>query len=95
MFCFGILDALQGIVPSVKVQTGCFQALGADGVRAMEEVIRYAKELDYYVLMDTMRGDMISGISSATSAVLTACMIAGGALVGSTLFRLLTGGALL
>ena len=46
-------------------------------------------------VQDTMRGDMISGISSATSAVLTACMIAGGALVGSTLFRLLTGGALL
>ena len=46
-------------------------------------------------VQDTMRGDMISGISSATSAVLTACMIAGGALVGSTLFRLLTGGVVL
>ena len=46
-------------------------------------------------VQDTMRGDMVSGISSATSAVLTACMIAGGALVGSTLFRLLTGGVLL
>ena len=43
-------------------------------------------------VQDTLRGDMVSGISSATSAVLTACMIAGGALVGSTLFRLLTGG---
>ena len=46
-------------------------------------------------VQDTLRGDMVSGISSATSAVLTASMIAGGALVGSTLFRLLTGGALL
>ena len=46
-------------------------------------------------VQDTMRGDMVSGISSATSAVLPACMIAGGALVGSTLFRLLTGGVLL
>ena len=44
-------------------------------------------------VQDTLRGDMVSGISSATSAVLTACMIAGGALVGSTLLRLLTGGA--
>ncbi len=44
-------------------------------------------------VQDTLRGDMVSGISSATSAVLTACMIAGGALIGSTLFRLLTGGA--
>ena len=46
-------------------------------------------------VQDTMRGDMISGISSATSAVLTAAMLAGGALVGSALFRLLTGGVLL
>ena len=43
----------------------------------------------------TLRGDMVSGISSATSAVLTASMIAGGALVGSSIFKLLTGGALL
>ena len=46
-------------------------------------------------VQDTLRGDMVSGISSATSAALTACMIAGGALIGSTLFRLLTGGGLL
>ena len=46
-------------------------------------------------VQDTMRGDMVSGISSATSALLTASMIAGGALVGSTLFRLLTGGVAL
>lgn len=58
VFCIGILDALKDVVPSVKVQTGCFQALGHDGVWAMEEVIRHAKELDYYVLMDTMRGDI-------------------------------------
>ena len=45
-------------------------------------------------VQDTLRGDMVSGISSATSALLTASMIAGGALVGTALFRLLTGGAL-
>lgn len=58
IFCFGILEELKDVVPAVKVQTGCFQALGSDGVRAMEQVIAYAKELDYYVLMDTMRGDI-------------------------------------
>jgi len=46
-------------------------------------------------VQDTLRGDMVSGISSATSALLTASMLAGGALVGTALFRLLTGGALL
>ncbi|MBR6666845.1 MAG: threonine/serine exporter family protein [Clostridia bacterium] len=45
-------------------------------------------------VQDTLRGDMVSGISSATSALLTASMIAGGALMGTALFRLLTGGVL-
>ena len=45
-------------------------------------------------VQDTLRGDMVSGISSATSAMLTASMIAGGALVGTSLFRILTGGGL-
>ena len=43
-------------------------------------------------VQDTMRGDMVSGIASATSAALTAAMVAGGALIGTTVFRLLTGG---
>ena len=46
-------------------------------------------------VQDTLRGDMVSGISSATSALLTAAMIAGGALVGTTVFRLLSGGVVL
>ena len=57
-FCKGILDALQGTVPAVKIQSGCFQALGFEGVAAMEKVIAYAGELGYYVVMDTMRGDI-------------------------------------
>lgn len=45
-------------------------------------------------VQDTMRGDMVSGIASATSAVLTAAMVAGGALIGTAVFRMLTGGVL-
>jgi len=45
-------------------------------------------------VQDTMRGDMVSGIASATSALLTASMIAAGALIGTTVFRLMTGGVL-
>ncbi len=58
VFCIGILDALKDVVPATKIQTGCFQALGHDGMAAMEQVIAHANELGYYVLMDTMRGDI-------------------------------------
>lgn len=58
VFCKGILDALKDTVPAVKIQSGCFQALGFEGVAVMEKLLAYAKELGYYVLMDTMRGDI-------------------------------------
>ena len=45
-------------------------------------------------VQDTMNGDMVSGISHGTQAILTACLVAGGALLASAVMRLLTGGAL-
>ena len=44
-------------------------------------------------VQDTMRGDMVSGISHGVQAILTACLIAGGALLAVEIMRLLTGGA--
>ena len=46
-------------------------------------------------VQDTMRGDMVSGLSHGVSAVLTAVLVAGGALMAASLFSLLMGGAAL
>ena len=35
IFCGEILQALQGLVPAVKVQSYCFDALGSCGIAAM------------------------------------------------------------
>ena len=43
-------------------------------------------------VQDTMRGDMVSGISHGVQAVLTAFLIAGGALLAVEIMHLLTGG---
>ena len=43
-------------------------------------------------VQDAMRGDMVSGLSHGLQALLTACMIAGGALLASGLMRVLGGG---
>ena len=43
-------------------------------------------------VQDTMRGDMVSGVSHGVQALLTACMIAGGALLAVEIMHLLTGG---
>jgi len=43
-------------------------------------------------VQDTMRGDIVSGLSHGISALLTAAMVAGGALMAASLLRALTGG---
>lgn len=58
LFCKGLLDGLKKTVPAVKVQAACFEALGWQGVKAMQEVLAYAKKLKYYVLLETMRADV-------------------------------------
>lgn len=58
VFCRAILDAVAGVVPAVSVETACFTAYGADGTAAMQDVLAYAKEKDFYVLLDTMRCDI-------------------------------------
>ena len=57
-FCTELIDALKDIVPAVKLQSACFEALGADGIAAMQRISRYAKAQGYYVLIDSMRGDV-------------------------------------
>ncbi len=43
-------------------------------------------------VQDTMRGDMVSGLSHGVQALLTACLIAGGALLSPALLKLFFGG---
>ncbi len=57
-FCAELLDALKDVAPAVKLQSACFEALGADGIAVMQRLSVYAKKLGYYVLIDSMRGDV-------------------------------------
>lgn len=58
VFCTALLDELSDLIPAVKIQSACFEALGHEGVKVMQELMVYAKELGYYVLLDSMRGDI-------------------------------------
>jgi len=57
-FCKGIVDAVGPYVVAVKPQTAFFEALGADGFHALEEVSDYARAAGLLVLMDAKRGDI-------------------------------------
>lgn len=57
-FCTELLNALKDSVPAIKLQSACFEALGADGIAVMQRLSAYAKSQGYYVLIDSMRGDV-------------------------------------
>ena len=57
-FCSGIIDAVAPFAAAVKPQSAFFEALGADGVRALEEVAAYARAAGLLVIADAKRGDI-------------------------------------
>jgi orotidine-5'-phosphate decarboxylase len=57
-FCKGIVDAVGPYVVAIKPQSAFFEALGADGIRALEEVCDYARSIGLLVIVDAKRGDI-------------------------------------
>jgi orotidine-5'-phosphate decarboxylase len=57
-FCCGIIDAVAPYAVAVKPQSAFFEALGADGFRAFEEVCEYARAAELLVIADAKRGDI-------------------------------------
>ncbi len=69
-FCNGIVDAVGPYVVAVKPQSAFFEALGSDGIRALEEVCDYARASRLLVLLDTKRGDVGSTSRAYAAAYL-------------------------
>ena len=61
-FCRGILDAIAGIVPCVKIQSACFERYGADGVSMLNSLLAHAGQQGIVTILDAKRGDI--GISA-------------------------------
>ena len=57
-FCRGIVDAVAPYVVAVKPQLAFFEALGAEGMRALEEVCAYARAAELLVVLDGKRADI-------------------------------------
>lgn len=53
-----LIDALCDIVPAVKPQAAYYEMYGWQGVRALHETIRYAKEKGMVVITDGKRNDI-------------------------------------
>jgi orotidine-5'-phosphate decarboxylase len=57
-FCRGVIDVVAPLVPIVKPQLACFEALGPHGMTALAEVIAHARSQGLLVLADGKRGDI-------------------------------------
>ena len=51
-FFHEVLEGLKGIVPAVRFSLSRFSLLGPDGLFLLSRITQYAKELDFYVLLD-------------------------------------------
>src|ERR687885_2223943 len=69
-FCCGLVDAVAPYAVGVKPQLAFFEALGADGIRAFQDVCAYARAADLLVVADVKRGDIGSTARAYASAYL-------------------------
>src|SRR5215207_1129227 len=69
-FCCGIVDAVAPYAVAVKPQLAFFEALGADGMRAFEDVCAYARSAGLLVIADGKRGDIGSTARAYATAYL-------------------------
>jgi orotidine-5'-phosphate decarboxylase len=69
-FCRGIVDAVGPYVVAVKPQLAFFEALGAEGMRALEEVCTYSRAAELLVIVDGKRGDIGSTARGYAAAYL-------------------------
>src|SRR5919202_2578749 len=69
-FCLGVIDSVAPYTVAAKPQSAFFEALGADGVRALEDVCEYARQAGLLVILDAKRGDIGSTSRAYSSAFL-------------------------
>src|SRR3990170_1594937 len=69
-FCRGLVDAVAPYVVGVKPQLAYFEALGADGIRAFEDVCAYARHAGLIVIADGKRADIGSTARAYAEAYL-------------------------
>lgn len=52
-FCRELMTALKGFVPAVRFPFGAFALLGTEGIDLLRALLKEAKEMDFYVMLDS------------------------------------------
>lgn len=57
-FSEGVVRAVAGAVPCVKLQSACYERYGSEGVAALERTMERAREVGLETILDAKRGDI-------------------------------------
>ena len=71
-FCSAIIDIVAPLVPAVKPQAAFFEQYGTDGMIALRNVIRYARQKGLLVIFDGKRNDIGSTAEAYAAGILGA-----------------------
>lgn len=77
VFGLRVLELVAGRVGVVKPQSAFFELCGPAGLKALQSVIRRAKELALLVVLDSKRGDIVSTAAAYADAAFGGLTIAG------------------
>jgi orotidine-5'-phosphate decarboxylase len=69
-FCRGIIDAVAPHAVAIKPQLAFFEALGVEGIAALEELCGYSRTAGLLVVLDGKRGDIGSTARAYAAAYL-------------------------
>lgn len=70
-YCCKLLDGLKGLVPAVRVDFGAFAVLDVHGLTSLNQVLRYAKKLGFYVILDWLRLESPAAAAETANAIVT------------------------
>lgn len=66
IFCRELLASLKNVIPAVRLSFGCFALLGSEGIAQLQETLKAARELQYYILLDAP--EILSPKAAGTTA---------------------------
>lgn len=69
-YCAALLEALKEQLPAVRVDFGAFALMGAEGINQMHRLMKLAKDLGYYVILDWMRLENPESAKAAASVLM-------------------------
>lgn len=77
IFNKAIIDEIYDVVPAIKPQAAYYEMLGYQGVRVLEETIRYAKSKGMFVMTDGKRNDIGATMTAYAKAHLGETVVGG------------------